>query len=203
MEWKGFRWELADLHRSVLSSSTAAEDLRGRDGRSLGPGRGQEEAAEVDIRRKVIHLGLLSRFLADNAVGLLCLGLLRALSGHDEVRVTLFLIDGGPSSRCAAPPHAFPGALLVNFFVRVCRQFDEVQRALLALAGHYEVVSSQDLNHITQQVRAAALDVLLYPEIGLDPVTYFLSFARLAPVQAVWFGHPDSTGQMRCHPDLT
>ena len=78
-----------------------------------------------------------------------------------------------------------------------------MQRSLLALASHYEVVSSQDLNHITQQVRAAALDVLLYPEIGLDPVTYFLSFARLAPVQAVWFGHPDSTGLMRCHPDLT
>ena len=75
-----------------------------------------------------------------------------------------------------------------------CRQFDEVQRALLALAAGYEAVSSRDLNQITQQVRAASLDVLLYPEIGLDPVTYFLSFARLAPVQAAWFGHPDSTG---------
>ena len=58
----------------------------------------------MDIRRKVIRLGLLSRFLTDNAVGLLCLGLLRALSGHeDQVRVTLFLIDGGPSTRSAAP----------------------------------------------------------------------------------------------------
>ena len=67
------------------------------------PGQQQQQHEEVDISRKVIRLGLLSRFLADNAVGLLCLGLLRALSGHqDQVRVTLFLIDGGPSTRWAA-----------------------------------------------------------------------------------------------------
>ena len=79
-------------------------------GPGLGPGvaapgqqQQQEHEEEVDISRKVIRLGLLSRFLADNAVGLLCLGLLRALSGHqDQVRVTLFLIDGGPSTRWAA-----------------------------------------------------------------------------------------------------
>ena len=70
-----------------------------------------------------------------------------------------------------------------------------MQRAMVALANRYEAVSSQDLNHITQQVRAVSLDMLLYPEIGLDPVIYFLSFARMAPVQAAWFGHPDSTGQ--------
>ena len=73
-------------------------------GPGLAPGQQQHEhEEEVDISRKVIRLGLLSRFLADNAVGLLCLGLLRALSGHqDQVRVTLFLIAGGPSTRWAA-----------------------------------------------------------------------------------------------------
>lgn len=74
------------------------------------PGQQQhEQEVEVDISRKVIRLGLLSRFLADNAVGLLCLGLLRALSGHqDQVRVTLFLIDGGPSTRWAALSPSLP-----------------------------------------------------------------------------------------------
>ena len=43
-------------------------------------------------------------------------------------------------------------------------------------------------------IRHADLDILIYPEIGIDPVTYYLSFARLAPVQAVWYGHPDTTG---------
>jgi len=35
---------------------------------------------------------------------------------------------------------------------------------------------------------------LLFPEIGMDPVTYFAAFARIAPVQAAWVGHPDTSG---------
>ena len=27
--------------------------------------------------------------------------------------------------------------------------------------------------------------MLVYPEVGIDPVTYYLSFARLAPVQVM------------------
>lgn len=41
---------------------------------------------------------------------------------------------------------------------------------------------------------AEALDVLFYPEIGMDSFTYFLAFARLAPVQCATFGHPVTTG---------
>lgn len=37
-----------------------------------------------------------------------------------------------------------------------------------------------------------ALDILYYPDIGMDTVTYFLSFARLAPLQVYSWGHPDS-----------
>ena len=43
-------------------------------------------------------------------------------------------------------------------------------------------------------IAAAQCDVLIYPEIGMDVRTYFLAFARLAPVQAVMWGHPDTTG---------
>lgn len=38
----------------------------------------------------------------------------------------------------------------------------------------------------------ARLDVLLYPDLGTDPFTYYLSFARLAPLQVTTWGHPDS-----------
>ena len=37
----------------------------------------------------------------------------------------------------------------------------------------------------SRALRNARLDVLVYPEIGIDPVTYYLSFARLAPVQVI------------------
>jgi predicted O-linked N-acetylglucosamine transferase (SPINDLY family) len=38
------------------------------------------------------------------------------------------------------------------------------------------------------------LDVLIYPEIGMDPLTVILASTRLAPVQAATWGHPETTG---------
>ncbi|MFO1160977.1 MAG: tetratricopeptide repeat protein [Reyranellaceae bacterium] len=38
------------------------------------------------------------------------------------------------------------------------------------------------------------LDILFYPDIGMDRESYLLAFARLAPVQAVGWGHPITTG---------
>jgi predicted O-linked N-acetylglucosamine transferase (SPINDLY family) len=43
-------------------------------------------------------------------------------------------------------------------------------------------------------IAAEHLDVLFYPDIGMAPLTYFLAFARLAPVQCVSWGHPVTTG---------
>ncbi|MBL6935227.1 MAG: tetratricopeptide repeat protein [Alphaproteobacteria bacterium] len=43
-------------------------------------------------------------------------------------------------------------------------------------------------------IAAETLDVLFYPDIGMEPFTYFLAFSRLAPVQCVTWGHPVTTG---------
>jgi protein O-GlcNAc transferase len=45
-----------------------------------------------------------------------------------------------------------------------------------------------------ERIAALELDVLFFQDIGMDATSYFLSFARLAPVQCVSFGHPDTTG---------
>jgi predicted O-linked N-acetylglucosamine transferase (SPINDLY family) len=37
-------------------------------------------------------------------------------------------------------------------------------------------------------------DLLIYPEIGMEQAIWHLAFARLAPVQAVTWGHPVTTG---------
>lgn len=50
------------------------------------------------------------------------------------------------------------------------------------------------LVELQQQVAALALDLILYPDIGMAPSTYFLAFARLAPIQCVQAGHPVTTG---------
>jgi predicted O-linked N-acetylglucosamine transferase (SPINDLY family)/GT2 family glycosyltransferase len=38
------------------------------------------------------------------------------------------------------------------------------------------------------------LDVIVYPEIGMDPMTAKLANLRLAPVQAAGWGHPETSG---------
>jgi predicted O-linked N-acetylglucosamine transferase (SPINDLY family) len=43
-------------------------------------------------------------------------------------------------------------------------------------------------------IREANLDVLIYPEIGMDALTTQLASLRLAPVQAATWGHPETTG---------
>lgn len=43
-------------------------------------------------------------------------------------------------------------------------------------------------------IAEAALDILYFTDIGMEPLSYFLGFARLAPVQCVTWGHPVTTG---------
>lgn len=50
------------------------------------------------------------------------------------------------------------------------------------------------LPDVRAAIAAARLDVLLYTDIGMDALTYFLAFSRLAPLQVVSVGHPDTTG---------
>jgi predicted O-linked N-acetylglucosamine transferase (SPINDLY family) len=51
-----------------------------------------------------------------------------------------------------------------------------------------------DTEASVRQVEACELDVLFYPDIGMEPNTYFLAMHRLAPMQCVGFGHPVTTG---------
>jgi predicted O-linked N-acetylglucosamine transferase (SPINDLY family) len=56
------------------------------------------------------------------------------------------------------------------------------------------VTLGDDLEAARTAIAAARLDVLFYTDIGMAPATYFLAFARLAPVQCVTLGHPVTTG---------
>ncbi len=43
-------------------------------------------------------------------------------------------------------------------------------------------------------IAGSQLDVLIYPEIGMDSLTIILANMRLAPVQVATWGHPETTG---------
>ena len=62
------------------------------------------------------------------------------------------------------------------------------ERAALFVSGERELAGWVDT------IRAANLDVLLYPELGMDALTPKLAALRLAPVQAASWGHPETTG---------
>jgi predicted O-linked N-acetylglucosamine transferase (SPINDLY family) len=50
------------------------------------------------------------------------------------------------------------------------------------------------LRQWVEAILDAQPDVLIYPEIGMDPMTARLASLRLAPVQVAAWGHPETTG---------
>jgi predicted O-linked N-acetylglucosamine transferase (SPINDLY family) len=52
----------------------------------------------------------------------------------------------------------------------------------------------RELLQWAKTISASELDVLIYPEIGMDPLTVKLASLRLAPAQAATWGHPETTG---------
>ena len=50
------------------------------------------------------------------------------------------------------------------------------------------------LNAMHHKIAEKELDIIYYTDVGMEPLSYFLSFSRLAPAQCVTWGHPVSTG---------
>lgn len=50
------------------------------------------------------------------------------------------------------------------------------------------------LDQLATIIQKDNIQVLVYPEIGMDPMTLRLAALRLAPVQCASLGHPDTTG---------
>jgi len=69
---------------------------------------------------------------------------------------------------------------------------DQVTQSLALAADTY--VNIQGLPAQVKRIREDALDVLIYPEIGMEGATMALAALRLAPVQCVAWGHPVTTG---------
>jgi predicted O-linked N-acetylglucosamine transferase (SPINDLY family) len=65
--------------------------------------------------------------------------------------------------------------------------------AIQAAADQYWEVGT-DYIKARELIAAQSLDVLNFTDIGMHNFTYLLSFARLARVQCVYWGHPETTG---------
>ncbi len=113
-----------------------------------------------------IRIGFISSYLRNHSIGRITRGQIAMLS-RDRFRV-----------------HALFVAPLVD---------DEISRFIRERADE-TVLLPPTLQAARERIAALELDILFYQDIGMDPFTYFLAFARLAPVQCVFFGHPDTTG---------
>jgi predicted O-linked N-acetylglucosamine transferase (SPINDLY family) len=77
------------------------------------------------------------------------------------------------------------------FYLRT--QEDDETRFAASRAAHFES-GSRDLRAWADAILRQRLDVIIYPEIGMDAMTLKLASLRLAPVQAATWGHPQTTG---------
>lgn len=112
-----------------------------------------------------IHVGFLSEHFFGHTIGQLNVGLIERLP-RDRFHVTLL--------------------------VRPARM--DGHRARLLAAADRVVELPGDLAGARAAIAAERLDLLYYTDIGMTPFSYFLAFARLAPVQCLTWGHPDTTG---------
>jgi predicted O-linked N-acetylglucosamine transferase (SPINDLY family) len=113
-----------------------------------------------------IRVGFISAFLYAHSIGKTTRGLIAQLA-RDRFEVTALRIT--PSKQ------------------------DKVTELMRAEAARM-VDLDPDFRTARKQIAALELDVLFYQDIGMEPTSYLLAHSRLAPVQCVSFGHPNTTG---------
>lgn len=142
---------------------------------------------------RVIRVGFASRYFTSHSVGLLTE---RVISELTETRYLSVLSSGAAtdgSGDSTSERHSDEVSVTVFFIASTFSESDAVQ-ARIVNASDKSIFLPSDLSTCANVIRDAKLDILIYPELGMDPVTYFLAHAKLAKTQAVWFGHPDTSG---------
>ncbi len=112
-----------------------------------------------------VRVGVLSRYLRDHTIGRLNLGWVERLP---RTRIELVLLPVGPSDD-----------LLARRYRATADQFVPLPWSVPGALG---------------VLRSLRLDVLLFLDVGMDPVTLALAANRVAPRQAATWGHPVTTG---------
>jgi protein O-GlcNAc transferase len=113
-----------------------------------------------------IRLGFISNHFFNHTIARLNGGIIRELARNPRFHVTVFSLQA---------------------------RDDEWSR-FVRDSAHRHLVLPSSLADARRQIADERLDVLYYTDIGMDPATYYLAFARLAPVQCVTWGHPNTTG---------
>lgn len=123
------------------------------------------EGRQKPLEGRKIRVGFVSRFLREHSIGKLNRRLITLLD-REKFHVTVAV---GPGGRDRLTDELLKSADLA-----------------LELPGN--------LAEARRRLAMAELDILMFPEVGMDSWTYCLAFARLATVQCMTWGHPVTTG---------
>ncbi len=58
----------------------------------------------------------------------------------------------------------------------------------------YFIEDLHDFESLSKKILEDCIDILIYPEIGMDPLSLKLASVKLAPVQCASWGHPETSG---------
>ena len=172
LEWCRFRFYLAyhGLNNAQLNALLARVYLHMAPGLAYtAPHLQKGQLVQWDGLRK-IRVGFISAFLTHHPVGRTVQGYVEHLP-RDRFEVLVFFIT--------LQPNVESDYLLLN-----------MQR----WADHFVRLPVERMKEARELISAHQPDVLIYADIGMEPTSFFLSFSRLAPVQALTFGHPDTSG---------
>jgi predicted O-linked N-acetylglucosamine transferase (SPINDLY family) len=125
-----------------------------------------EHVASKRLQNNKIRVGFISRFFCMHSIGKTTLGLVEKLS-RDRFEV---------------------------FVLRITPSATDDMTGRISRAADHALVLDAKIAGAREQIAALELDILFFQDIGMEPTSYFLGFARLARVQCVSFGHPNTTG---------
>lgn len=117
-------------------------------------------------QRRPLRLGFISHHLRNHTIGKLMRGLIKQLAACPEFELMIFF--AGPTQDPLA---------------------NEIRQSVPhTIELPYQWQPARD------QICQAQPDILFYPDLGMEPLTYFLAFSRLATLQCTTWGHPLTSG---------
>lgn len=132
--------------------------------RKIYPARREGSQGRAHVRGR-LRIGFVSRFFY----------------GHSIARTTHGLIRDLPRDRFEV------------FVLSIAAKDDEWSRRIRGDCDCH-VALPEELAAVRRAIESAKLDVLFFADLGMDALTYFLAFWRLAPLQLTTWGHPVTSG---------
>jgi len=117
-------------------------------------------------KAKRIKIGFISEFFTDHTIGKLFRGLIKSID-KNKFELIIFHFQKTKNSK-------------------IKKEIESYSEKVICLSGK--------INEQQNLIEKELLDIIFYPDIGMTSSTYFLAHARLAPIQIMSWGHPETSG---------